>query len=59
MKFLVHAEWKERVPGKWFLEHRERTVEMHAKHFGDMMKLAKQRFPGATVTMRQMEEKGA
>ena len=55
-RFMIHAEWKERVPGKWFLEARERTVEIERRHFGDAMKAAQRMFPGSRLTMRQLEE---
>jgi hypothetical protein len=51
---MIHAEWKERVPGKWFLVPRERTIEIEARHMGEVMRQAQRRFPGAQITMRSM-----
>lgn len=55
MKYMIHAEWKERVPGKLLLQDRERTVERYGKDFMKVLKAAQREFPGARITIRSME----
>ena len=56
MRFMVHVEWRARVPGKWFLEKRERTVEIAAKDFGTALKIAQRKYPNSKLTMRTISQ---
>ena len=53
-RFQVHAEWKEREPGKLVWSHREMTVEIEARDFSAVTLKAKQRFPIAKVSYKQI-----
>lgn len=54
-KYMIHAEWKERVPGQLLLQPRERTVERMRRDFMDAYKMAMREFPGASITLRRMD----
>lgn len=54
LRFMIHAEWKERVPGQLLLQHRERTVERQAPNFMIAMRNAQREFPNAKLIMRTM-----
>lgn len=56
-RYMIHAEWKERVPGKLLLQHRERTVERRARDFMSAYRAAQREFRGATITMRNLDPK--
>ena len=56
-RFCVHAEWKEREPGKLLPVRREATVEISGNSFNAVMHKAKQRFPVAQISYKVMPEK--
>ena len=51
-RFQVHAEWKERVKGKWFLVPREETIVLDGKDFMQVMKIAQRKYPNSKLMLK-------
>jgi hypothetical protein len=47
IKYQVHAEWFERVPGKPLAVRKETTIVIPAFDFMEAMRLSEKRFPNA------------
>lgn len=59
MKFMIHLEWKQRVPGQLLLQPMERTFEREFPGFNSAFRQVQRDYKGCVVTIRPMPRKKA